>query len=277
MVRAILRGGDVVIVKVKKDLSGMKFERLIVIEQGEDYIAPKGFKEARWLCLCDCQKKLPLNEQKLILVRGSQLGKGVKSCGCLQKERISSVAKVSSKKYSTYDLSGEYGIGYTTNGKEFYFDLEDYDLIKDYCWWINKAGYVYAYDVKSDERKFIFMHNLVMNNLSREFIVDHIKHSELGKNSCNDNRKQNLRRTNQSKNSMNRRIQSNNTSGVTGVRYRDDQGKWIARIKINGKEKHLGTFSCYEDAVKARKQAEEKYFGEYSYDNSMLIGGNIVR
>lgn len=25
----------------------------------------------------------------------------------------------------------------------------------------------------------------------------------------------------------------------------------------------------FEDAVKARKEAEEKYFGEYSYENSM--------
>lgn len=31
---------------------------------------------------------------------------------------------------NTYDLSGEYGIGYTTKGEEFWFDLEDYDKIK---------------------------------------------------------------------------------------------------------------------------------------------------
>ena len=37
------------------------------------------------------------------------------------------------KKYNTYDLSGEYGIGYTSKGEEFYFDLDDYDKIKDYC------------------------------------------------------------------------------------------------------------------------------------------------
>ena len=31
--------------------------------------------------------------------------------------------------------------------------------------------------------------------------------------------------------------------------------------------KHLGTFNRFEDAVKARKRAEQKYFGEYSYNN----------
>ena len=37
------------------------------------------------------------------------------------------------KKYNRYDLSGEYGIGWTTNTNHvFYFDLEDYEKIKDY-------------------------------------------------------------------------------------------------------------------------------------------------
>ena len=38
-----------------------------------------------------------------------------------------------------YDLSNEYGIGYTSNTKEpFYFDLEDYDKVKEYCWSANR-------------------------------------------------------------------------------------------------------------------------------------------
>lgn len=37
------------------------------------------------------------------------------------------------KRYNRYDLTGEYGIGYTNQGVEFYFDLEDYDKIKEYC------------------------------------------------------------------------------------------------------------------------------------------------
>lgn len=32
---------------------------------------------------------------------------------------------------------------------------------------------------------------------------------------------------------------------------------------------HLGRFDNFEDAVKVRKEAEEKYFGDWSYDNSM--------
>ena len=43
---------------------------------------------------------------------------------------------------------------------------------------------------------------------------------------------------------------------------------------LNYKRMHLGDFDEFEDAVDARKQAEEKYFGEFSYDNSIKIGGN---
>ena len=38
------------------------------------------------------------------------------------------------RKENIYDLSGEFGIGYCTNtGSPFYFDLEDYNKIKNYC------------------------------------------------------------------------------------------------------------------------------------------------
>lgn len=44
---------------------------------------------------------------------------------------------------------------------------------------------------------------------------------------------------------------------------------WAAEIVKNGVRHYLGYFKNFDDAVAARKAAEEKYFGEYSYDNSM--------
>ena len=43
-------------VKVKKDLTGMVFGRLTVLEQVEDYISPQGVHRAMWLCQCECGK-----------------------------------------------------------------------------------------------------------------------------------------------------------------------------------------------------------------------------
>ena len=97
----------------------MRFGRLVVIKQAEDYINPSGKHYSQWLCRCDCGNET--------VVVGSKLSFGhTQSCGCLMKETSS----VLHKKYNTYDLTGEYGIGYASNGKEFYFDLEDYDKKK---------------------------------------------------------------------------------------------------------------------------------------------------
>ena len=68
---------------------------------------------------------------------------------------------------------------------------------------------------------------------------------------------------------MNKVLLNTNSSGVTGVGYRKSYETWRARITVNKKNIYLGDFDKFEDAVKARKQAEEKYFGEHSYDNSL--------
>ena len=56
---------------------------------------------------------------------------------------------------------------------------------------------------------------------------------------------------------------SANTSGVRGVYYERRSGKWVARLKFKGKLMNFGTYTRFEDAVKARKQAEAEYFGEF--------------
>lgn len=52
-------------------------------------------------------------------------------------------------------------------------------------------------------------------------------------------------------------IKSNST-GFRGITIVND--KYRARIQINRKSKHLGYFNTLEEAIKARKEAEEKYF-----------------
>ena len=96
--------------------------------------------------------------------------------------------------------------------------------------------------------------------------VDHINHN------VKDNRKSNLRIVTISQNAINKKIVSNNTSGVTGICWNKNSCCWQAYITLNYKTKHLGCFKNKEDAIKARKDAEEKYFGEYSYKNSMKVG-----
>ena len=68
---------------------------------------------------------------------------------------------------------------------------------------------------------------------------------------------------------MNHKIFRNNSSGITGVRYSSLNNKWLARITYNYKDILLGEFDDFEDAVIARKNAEIKYYKEFSYENSM--------
>ncbi len=82
-----------------------------------------------------------------------------------------------------------------------------------------------------------------------------------------DNRITNLRKRTYSQHRMNAGLCSDNASKVTGVYYRKDCGRWRAEITKDGVRKHLGYFDTKDEAVKARKDAEAKLFGEFSADN----------
>lgn len=53
-------------------------------------------------------------------------------------------------------------------------------------------------------------------------------------------------------------LKSNNKSGVRGVRWDKFKNKWVAELKANG-EKHRRNFIDFEDAVKQRKEWEERF------------------
>ena len=85
-----------------------------------------------------------------------------------------------------------------------------------------------------------------------------------------NNRIENLRLASASENACNRQLR-NNSSGVTGVYLIKTTGKWQARIKVDGSNISLGVFDCREEAVKARHDAEDQYYGEFSYRASQAI------
>ena len=246
-------------VKVREDLTGKTFGRLTVIKQTDDYISPNGTHYARWLCKCSCE------ENNIIKVLTQSLkSKNTQSCGCLQREIMIDVGKAS-KQYNTYDLdSKNYGIGYTQNGEEFWFDKEDYDKIKGYCWCYNSSN-GYLVSESSNSNKHVLLHRLVMGVDNDNIVVDHKNHPSKNEHKI-DNRKENLRICTQSQNSMNRSLSKNNKSGVTGVCFDKRRNKWLSYIKINQKQIRLGHFDNLDDAIKTRKMAEIKYFGDYRYD-----------
>ena len=101
---------------------------------------------------------------------------------------------------------------------------------------------------------------LLMNGSFPEkgFEIDHINGIR------NDNRWSNLRLVNRAQNNMNSLPSKANKSGHRGVHFIAEMGKWHARIVINRKAILLGNFTLKEDAIKARREAEKKYFGEFT-------------
>jgi hypothetical protein len=61
-------------------------------------------------------------------------------------------------------------------------------------------------------------------------------------------------------------VRSNNSSGVTGVYWVKRQQRWAASLCFKGERYHLGLFDRFDDAVTARKEAEQKYFGTFLAD-----------
>lgn len=229
------------------DLTGQIFNKLTVIKR----LKNNKQNRAMWLCKCSCNGE----NSEIIVTSTSLISGNTQSCGCLQKEKVSKIGK-ENKKYNTYDLTGEYGIGYTLKGEEFWFDLEDYDKIKDYCWRKYKNKYI---ETRFDN-KIIFMHRLIMN-FPEDMEIDH-KYQRTW-----DNRKSELRIVNRPQNAMNRDKPNNNTSGVKGVHWDSINNQWVAQIGINNKRIYLGRYDNFDEAVKIRQEAEEKYFGEYNYKN----------
>lgn len=136
-------------------------------------------------------------------------------------------------------------------------DKDDLDKVKSYnrYWSINSSGYAYC----CYNNQQVFLHRIILNlpiryDKNTNEIADHINKDRL------DNRKTNLRILNKNKNSINCGLYQNNTSGCKGVYWVDKLHKWEAGIYFNNKNIYLGVYDNKEDAIKIRKEAEQKYF-----------------
>lgn len=142
--------------------------------------------------------------------------------------------------------------GFTKNGEEpkeiarALIDKEDLEKVKDYKWCLDSDGYV----ITIVNKKIIRLHHLIFAYPPPGYEVDHRDINPL------NNRKCNLRFATSQQNSMNRKSK--------GYYWDKRIKKWIVYINIKGKHIHLGCFINKKNAVKVRKEAELKYFGEFA-------------
>jgi hypothetical protein len=241
--------------KLNEDIkNNTKYGKLTILSYSHTIknINKKGEVWYRDFVVCDCE----CGTKNVIKQYQSLINHNTCSCGCLDKEAIRNTG-YNNKKYNEYDLSGEYGIGWTSNTKEeFCFDKEDYDLIKDYCWFNhgsgkeNKSNHLATREPKTNKKFYI--HNLIMGDV----FIDHINNNPL------DNRKKNLRKCTPYENSKNTSKPKNSTCEFMGVSI--EHGSYVARIGHNRKKLNLGSYSTLEEAIVARLKAEKLYCGEFA-------------
>lgn len=223
---------------------GKKYNDWTIIEDAPDRIDSAGKHHKRYLCECKCGNKVVKDFYKL--------KSGAKMCRECYLKILPDNGIPFVKGENKYDLSGEYGIGWANNSDQpFYFDVEDYDKIKDYYWIVEKSGYVRS-DLHNG-RTAIGMHQLLCG-----VGCDHINRKRY------DNRKENLRMCSQQNNTQNRSLGKNNTSGVIGVSYDKRSGRWLSYLNYCSKRIYLGYFNDKRDAIVARLKAEIQYFGEFA-------------
>lgn len=140
-------------------------------------------------------------------------------------------------------------------------DDEDYAELSQHRWYAQttKGGF---YAARRDHNgAFKYLHRVIMNE-PEGMVVDHINGNTL------DNRRSNLRICTQSQNTKNRiGYRKATASGHKGITWCKDTNKWRAQLKIDYKNRTFGRFENLDDAIKARKEAEEKYFGSFNRES----------
>jgi hypothetical protein len=144
------------------------------------------------------------------------------------------------------------------NGGSTMVDDDLFEALSKFNWRKDKlANHVCITTGPKNKRRTLRMHRLIMEAKDGE-IVDHINGNTL------DNRKENLRIANKSENGMNRKKQSNNTSGYKGVCKHSQTNKWVAQIIKGSYKWQCSKYSTAIEAAIAYDKKAIELHGEFA-------------
>jgi len=149
-----------------------------------------------------------------------------------------------------------------TQGKVALVDDEDFERFGHFKWYASWCPTNKSFIAKRTEhlpKQFTrLLHRDIMGVTDLRIQVDHKNHDTL------DCQRHNLRLCNRSQNLSNRRgPQANSFSGIRGVSWKKDMGKWVAQIEVEGKKIHLGYFTDKTLAATVYAAANRQHFGEF--------------
>lgn len=109
-------------------------------------------------------------------------------------------------------------------------------------------------------KKLVLLHRVVflMHHGYLPNMVDHIDGNPL------NNRIENLRPATRSENNQNRKTNKNTVSGIKGVDWHKQVGKWRVQVRVAGKKKHFGLYAHKEIAETIAMMARHKHHGEFA-------------
>lgn len=147
-----------------------------------------------------------------------------------------------------------------TNGMWCYVDANKYHMVCKNVWSAKREKTTY-YAVKREnvngKQREIYIHEVLFSPPNGKK-CDHIDNNGL------NNISKNIRYATPDENARNRRTFKNNTTGVTGVHFNKNRNVWSASIGVRLKLLWLGYFQNKDDAIVARKNAEQEYYGEFA-------------
>lgn len=209
------------------ELTGQRFGRLVVVRF--DSIGKQ--RQSQWLCRCDCGNEKVISCQSLKCAHA-------KSCGCLKDECGEKHEKgmYKSPEYRTWiriktrceNENTPYYHGYGGRGISV-------------CEKWSKSFEAFYADMGDRPSKD---HSIDRKDNNGNYEPDNCKWS------TRFEQQQNIR------------LQKSNTSGVNGVSFHTKIKRYVASITVNGEDKYIGCFKLLEEAAKARREAEIKYWGK---------------
>ena len=119
---------------------------------------------------------------------------------------------------------------------------------------LRKDGYVGVFIKGTYQFAHRIIWEMYYGEIPEGLVIDHINGDRA------DNRLENLRMCTFQENHFNRGKQSNNKSGYKGVSWHKQKQKWVAQIKLDGRNKFLGFF---DDPAKAYARYCEVARGRY--------------
>jgi hypothetical protein len=131
-------------------------------------------------------------------------------------------------------------------GRVALVDDDDYELVSRYKWHVcarpkKRCTYAITNIWKDERRTTIEMHVLVMGRAG----VDHKDFDGL------NNQRVNLRFATQQEQLRHTRSYRGSSSRFKGVSWHKGNQRWTAQIRIDGRLRHLGSFTSEEDAARA--------------------------